>query len=146
MERVTIRNREYDLENGIYTPVDKSSMFAQDGGTLRMEDGFLVENLDPMPEVKQMNYGMYGHRRREYLKDEKPSLFNELLLQGKLSQHLYEMDEQCYEREKQVEKDLKAAEGITESMKSTDWWKYVQAAERIHMTAQRMVLEEIVYD
>ena len=139
MERVTIQGIQYDRVDETYTPVIKTLPFDKAGGSYQIEDGVLV------PIMKQLTYGMYGHRRRDYLQEEKPSLFNELLLQGQLSQQLYEMDEQCYEREKQVEQKMMKDEGITESMKSSDWWTYAQAVERIHLTAQRVVLEEIVY-
>ena len=56
------------------------------------EDGLYYPDLY-LPEETRYPIGKYGMMRRTYLKEHRKSLYLELVLSGKLNEHLYQIDE-----------------------------------------------------
>lgn len=73
------------------------SIFEQMGGTYRREGDYLIPNL-VLSDTEDYQVGRYGLLRKTYLKDHRPVLYNTLLLNGTLYQHLAEIDQTCNER------------------------------------------------
>ena len=59
----------------------EKSTFEQMGGTYRQEGNYLLPNLT-VPE--RVSIGIWGQRRRQYLRGHRKALYNALLLSGKL--------------------------------------------------------------
>lgn len=57
---------------------------------------------------------MKNHCRGEYIR---------LLIDGKLSEHLHEVEEECNERMELLVEQMKAGAGITEELKARDQMK-----------------------
>lgn len=51
-----------------------------------------------MSEDKHYEIGRYGLMRWEHLKTHRRGDYIKLLMDGKLNEHLHEVDEECYER------------------------------------------------
>ena len=51
---------------------------------------------------------------REYLKEHRPILFNDLILSGQLWTYLADLNEQAQERLSLIVEPMKASEGLTE--------------------------------
>ena len=60
------------------------------------EDGMYYPDLY-LPEETEYPIGKYGMLRRTYLKEHRKSLYLELILAGKLNEHLYQIDEECHQ-------------------------------------------------
>lgn len=74
------------------------SLYEQTGGTYsENETGHLIPNLTYTP-AEQFSIGIWGQRRKKYLKEYQRGLYDGLLLTGKLYQHLSVIDEQAQER------------------------------------------------
>lgn len=58
------------------------------------EDGLYYPDLY-LPEETEYPIGKYGMLRKTYLKDHRKGLYLELVLAGKLNEHLYQTDEEC---------------------------------------------------
>ena len=104
---------------------------------------YLVPNLI-LPEEEQ-SIGKYGRMRRRYLKEHRPVLFSNLVLSGKLYDHLAEIDRTCNERLELIVKQMKAQEGVTEQLKADDQMAWVAAMNSIQNRAEEIVLSELVY-
>lgn len=50
-----------------------------------------------LPEETRYPIGKYGMMPRTYLKEHRKSLYLELVLSGKLNEHLYQIDEECHQ-------------------------------------------------
>ena len=74
--------------------------------------------------------------RREYIK---------LLMDGRLNEHLHEVDIQCYERVELLVEQMKAGAGITEELKATDQMKWVGLMNNVRSSAEEIVLKELIY-
>ena len=99
-----------------------------------------------LTEEEQRPVGKYGQMRMEYLRQNRPSLFNRLLLSGKLMDHLHEIDDSCHERVELLVSQMKQAEGVTEALKASDQMEWVRRMNSIRHRAEEIILSELVYD
>ena len=70
----------------------KKSIFEQMGGTYHQEGDYLLPNLVPPENVP---IGIWGQRRKHYLKTQREPVYTALLLSGELSSYLSEIDVQA---------------------------------------------------
>lgn len=105
---------------------------------------YLIPNLI-LPEEEQ-SIGKYGRMRRRYLKEHRPVLFSNLILSGKLYQHLAEIDRSCNERLELIIRQMKVQEGVTEKLKSDDQMEWIRRMNGIQNRAEEIVLSELVYE
>ncbi|WP_279280117.1 TnpV protein [Pseudoflavonifractor sp. 524-17] len=85
------------------------SLYERMGGTYRQEGDYFVPNF-VLPDTGTYHLGKYGRMRRRYLKEHCAALYNAMLLDGTLHQHLAEIDQTCHERMEHLCDDL-AAQG-----------------------------------
>ncbi len=89
--------------------------------------------------------GKYGRMRRSYLKEHRPILFNQLVLSGKLFEHLYEIDGTAHERiEDFVKETVMWDKEIPD--KKTDPMGWVQHMNMIKAQAEEIVYAELIFD
>lgn len=62
-------------------------------------------------------YGKYGMLRKSYLQEHRKAKYQILLLQGKLVEHLNQIDAEARDREEQLVKQMMEKQGITEKLK-----------------------------
>jgi hypothetical protein len=107
MERITMPETgvEYFLEDGTYTPVKKTCIFEELGGTYRMEGRFLMPNVK-YPDPEPVNYGTYGRMRLEFLEENEIDELSQMMYAGTLGQHLKMIDDQANERWDRMEEKL----------------------------------------
>ena len=96
-----------------------------------------------LPEDKRP-IGRWGRLHREYLKNYRPLLYNELLLSGRLQTILADLDEQAAERCRLIVRQMAQAEGITEEIKARDPVRWVQAMNSIRSRAEEIVKAELI--
>ena len=93
----------------------KKSLFEQMGGTYHQEGDYFLPNL-AVPE--SVPVGVWGQRRRRYLREHRKALYNALLLSGKLDSHLADINQQAEDMFSQLVKQMAEQEGITEQLKA----------------------------
>ena len=96
-------------------------------------------------ETEHQPIGKYGRMRKQYLKEHHPVLYSNMLLEGKLFQHLAEIDRACEERMELIIRQTKAQEGVTEALKAADQMEWVRRMNSIRNRAEEIVLHELVY-
>ena len=89
--------------------------------------------------------GKWGQMHRDYIKEHRPILFNDLILSGHLWVYLVDLNEQAQERLDTIIEQMKAAEGVTEELKRTSQMEWVQRCNNIHNRAEEIVLHEMIY-
>ena len=90
--------------------------------------------------------GRWGRMHREYLKEHKPIQYNCLLLSGKLWTYLADLNEQAQDRLERIIDQMKAAEGITETLKASAPMAWVQRMNSIRNRAEEIIREELIYE
>ena len=105
--------------------------------TYRREGDYLLPNLIP---PKSMPVGIWGQRRRDYLRRHKDPIYTGLLLSGKLDAHLAEIDQTATEMYEPLVEQMAQAEGITEELKATNQMAWVSRMNKIRDRATEVVL------
>ncbi len=120
----------------------EKSLFEQMGGTYHWAGDYRIPNLvAPAAPV----IGIWGHRRRKYLKEHRRILYNSMLYSGTLNAHLEEVDKSAYEMFTRLVKDMAAQQGITEALKAKDQLIWVGAMNNIYIGVASIVLRECTY-
>lgn len=98
-----------------------------------------------LPEGTHYNIGKYGLMRWEYLRTNRREKYLRLMLDGKLNEHLYEIDEECHARVELLIEQMKAGAGITEELKAAEQMKWIGLMNNVKSAAEEIVLRELVY-
>lgn len=89
--------------------------------------------------------GKWGRLHRDYIKEHRPVLFNDLCLSGELWTYLADLNEQAHIRLELIIKQMVASGGVTEDMKAADQMAWVGAMNNIRNRAEEIVLAELIY-
>ena len=89
--------------------------------------------------------GKYGRMHREYLRENNPILFNDLVLSCQLWTYLADLNEQCVEYRDFLMNQIMEQEGITEELKSRDQMEWVRRANNARSRVDEIILNELVY-
>ena len=82
--------------------------------------------------------------RKRYLKEHRPVLFTNLLVSGKLHQHLAEIDRACVDQMYLITRQMADRENVTEALKVADQFEWVRRMNSIQNRAEEIVLNEFV--
>ena len=94
---------------------------------------------------EQRPIGKWGRVHRDYLKEYRPILYNDLILSGQLWTYLADLNEQAQERLSLIVEQMKASEGVTEELKAADQMAWVEAMNSIRNRAEEIILHELIY-
>ena len=109
------------------------------------EDGLYYPDLY-LPEETEYPIGKYGMLRKTYLKEHRKGLYLELVLAGKLNEHLHQVDEECNQMMDRLVEQMKEKQGVTEKLKMQDQMAWVGAMNSIRNRAEEIVLAELIYE
>ena len=102
-----------------------------------------------IPELKlpeeERPIGKYGRMPREYLRENNPMLFSDLVLSCQLWIYLADINEQAQDRLQIIISQMQKAESVTEKMKEDNQWEWIQRMGSIHNRAEEIVLNELIY-
>lgn len=104
------------------------SLFEELDGIYHQEGDYLLPDLS-LPEIAPV--GIWGQRRRHYLKTQRRPLYNALLLSGRLNDHLISVDTQAEAMFFQLVKQLAERDGVTEQLKAENQMEWVRQMNRI---------------
>lgn len=122
-----------------------ASYFEQRGGTYAAINGVLLPDLvlDASPPGP---LGKYGRMRKRYLEQKHDGTLSALVLSGKLTQHLQNIDQAARDQMTTLIRQLAAAEGVTESLKAADQMEWLRRMNSIRHRAEEMVKHELIYN
>jgi hypothetical protein len=120
------------------------SFFEEHGGTYTQIGEYLLPNLvmDPQPEGE---IGVWGWRRKRYLKEHRKGTYNTMLLNGTLTQHLIDTNTEALDLMESLVKQMAKAEGVTEELKRRDQLGWVRRMNNIRNRAEEIVRNELIY-
>ena len=110
----------------------------------RKNGDYYIPNIG-LPEYPSEPLGKYGRMRRTYLKEHRPILWERMILDGTLWNHLHEIDHAAYERMDALIPAMAEKRGITEALKARDQLRWVGEMNNIHASAEEIVLQELIY-
>ena len=98
-----------------------------------------------LPEEVEYLIEKYGMLRKSYLQEHRKGLYLELVLAGKLNEHLYQIDEEYNQMMDRLVEQMKERQGVTEELKMQDQMACVGKMNNIRNCAEEIVVKEIVY-
>ena len=131
-----------------------ASYFEQRGGTYTPVSGVLLPDLvleapppGPLGKFGRMRKRYLEQRRdKRYLEQRRDGTFSTLVLSGKLTEHLMEVDQTAKEQMETLTRQLAAAEGVTESLKARDQLEWLRRMNSIRNRAEEIVKNELIYN
>ena len=89
--------------------------------------------------------GRWGRMHRDYLKEHRPVIFNQLVLSGNLWTYLADINEQAQQRLETLISQMCAAESISEDLKAVDPMTWTQRMNNIQARAEEILREELIF-
>ena len=120
------------------------SLFEQLGGTYTRQGDYCLPDVCLPPE-EERPIGVYGQRRRVYLKKHHRILYYNLLTAGTLDGHLADIEEQAEAMFSRLVKQLSEKEGVTEALKAENQMLWVQRMNNIRSAAMEIVANDLIY-
>ena len=111
--------------------------------TYHREGDYLLPDLVP-PEAPTI--GVWGMRRRDYLRKHHDGIYTGMLLSGKLNAHLEEIDRAANEMFDLLVKQHVAREDVTERLKSTNQMEWVRRMTSIRNRVEEIIAKELIYN
>ena len=94
---------------------------------------------------EEPTYGKYGMLRKQFLKEHRSAKYQYLLLTGKLTEHLNQIDQEARKQVEMLTEQMVKKQGVTEKLKAQDQMEWVRLMNNIKASAEEMVLREILY-
>ena len=91
-------------------------------------------------------YRFKGCCRLRYLKEHRPGLYSNLILNEKLYPHLLEIDRAARERMDAMLPRMMEAAGVTEELKACDPMRWVGLMNTLKAQAEEVILAELILD
>ena len=111
--------------------------------TYTQVNGYLIPNLTAPQAEAQI--GKYRQMRRKFLKNHRPSLYTSLMITGKITEHLLEVQTSATEQIQMIVKRLAQTEGVNEELKAKDPMMWAGLMNNLLHSAEEIVLPEVVY-
>ena len=106
--------------------------------------GYRIPDLT-LPDEQEHEIGRFGLMRRHYLKNHRKGLFTNLLIYGKLNEHLFETDQAANDRFWLIINQMAKAESVAEDLKARAQMLWVQQMNNIRNRAEEIIRQELIY-
>ena len=120
----------------------EKSFYEQMNVTYHQEDDYLLPDL-AQPESAPV--GIWGQRRRHYLKTHREPIYTALFLGGELDSHLTEIDQQAEDMFFQLVEQMAEQEGVTEQLKAERQMEWVGLMNNIRDRATEIINAELIF-
>lgn len=90
-------------------------------------------------------YGKYGMLRKQFLKEHRLAKYQYLLLTGKLTEHLNQIDQEARKQVEILMEQMVKKQGATEELKAQDQMKWVRLMIKIKSSAEEIVVKNTIY-
>ena len=117
------------------------STYETKGGSYQQNGDYLLPDLE-VPECPKV--GVWGERRRKYLREHQKALYTAMMLNDTLNTHLEEVDCSATEMYDCLTAQLAEQEGITEQLKATNQMEWVQQMNNIRNRVTEVVWKELI--
>ena len=94
---------------------------------------------------EEPTYGKYGMLRKQFLKEHRLIRYQNLLLSGKLTVHLNQIDQEATEQVEVLMKQMVEKQGVNENLKRQDPMKWNRLMNNVKASAEEIVMREIIY-
>ena len=115
----------------------------KNGLSYTLHGGYYLPDLEINEE--EPIYGKYGMMRKQFLKEHRSARYQYLVLTGKLTEHLNQVDKEVREKIEMLEEQMAEQWGVTEEMKIQDQMEWVRRMNNIQATAEEIAYKNIIF-
>ena len=112
--------------------------------TYTEHNGLYYPNL-ALPEQTNYTLGKHANLRRDFMKKHRRGMYTTLLTEGRLNEHLHDIDLQAHAMLEDIIPRLAKERGIDEDLKTYDALQWVAEMNNIKAAAEEIVLKEVIY-
>ena len=94
---------------------------------------------------EEPTYGKYGIMRKQFLKEHRSARYQYLVLTGKLTEQLNQVDKEAREKVEMLMEQMVEQWGVTEELKMHEQMEWVRRKDNIQAIAEEIALREIIY-
>lgn len=95
-------------------------------------------------EAEHLPVGIWGQRHLRWMKRNRRVTYTSLLITGRLSDYLQEIDTQANEQLELLIRQMAKADGITEQIKTEDQMEWVRRMNSIRNRAEETINNELI--
>ena len=105
---------------------------------------YYLPNLTAAAPAEQHPIGRWGRLHKNYLKEQHPIRYNQLVLSGELGSYLAKLDEQAEEQLALIVRQMQENEGVTEALKAANQMEWVQRMNIIRNCAEEIIWQQLL--
>lgn len=94
---------------------------------------------------EEPTYRKYGIMRKQFLKEHRSARYQYLVLTGKLTEHLNQVDKEVREKVEILMEQMAEQWGVTEELKMQDQMEWVRRLNNIQATAEEIAHKNIIF-
>ena len=102
-----------------------------------------------LPDLKineeEPAYGKYGIMRKQFLKEHRSARYQYLVLTGKLTEQLNQVDKEAREKVEMLMEQMVEQWGVTEELKMHEQMEWVRRMNNIKTNAEEIVCKNIIF-
>lgn len=112
--------------------------------TYTQQGDYNLPNLK-LPEQELREIGIWGQRRRRYLREHHKILYYNLLTSCKLIDHLADINEEATEMYDRLVEQFAEQEGVTDQLKAKNQMLWVARMNALRNQAMEIVNKDLIY-
>ena len=109
--------------------------------TYHWEGDYLIPDL---VALESPQIGIWGERRRQFLRNHQRTVYDALMMNGKLNAHLEDVDRNAEEMMDRLMSQMAEREGVTEQLKAEDQMTWIQRMNNIRHRAEEIVRKDLI--
>ena len=94
---------------------------------------------------EEPTYRKYGIMRKQFLKEHRSARYQYLVLTGKLTEHLNQVDKEVREKVEILMEQMAEQWGVTEELKMQNQMEWVRRMNNIQATAEEIAYKNIIF-
>ena len=119
------------------------SLLEEMGGTYSQQGDYLLPDVK-LPPQEDRPIGIWGQRRREFLRSRHRVKYYNMLTTCTLYTHLADISEEAEAMEDRLTLQFKNQEGLTEALKASDPMAWVSAMNSIAARVREIICTELI--
>ena len=114
----------------------------KNGLSYTLHGDYYLPNLEINEE--EPTYGKYGIMRKLFLKEHRSARYQYLVLTGKLTEHLNQVDKEAREKVEMLVEQMAEQWGVTEKLKMQDQMEWVRKMNNIRSRVVEIIDVELI--
>ena len=114
----------------------------KNGLSYTLHGGYYLPDLEINEE--EPIYGKYGIMRKQFLKEHRSARYQYLVLTGKLTEHLNQVDKEAREKVEILVEQMAGQWGVTEELKMQDQMEWVRKMNNIRSRVVEIIDVELI--